>query len=188
MNVHWTDHNAQMIRYAQHYHSQGIATCLVYPGLKRPFDARPLLDNTVSSHGYKANTRDIDEFSRWAAAAQQHGHHNLNVALYLSTTDNLVVADVDTAAGLQYLQSFADPGQPIDLTVSSPGVKKGGRRVHGGGGHVYFRLPEGMSKEGLRKVVSIPHPSERREDAIDLKIHDTIVTAPPSVRPEGPYV
>lgn len=116
----------------------------------------------------------------------------------------LAVVDLDTSEQLESfraLWSEKSDGEPIELTVSSPGVYKGSW-IHKDGGHIWFEvgedfeLPDRKGRFTWCKCHAFkPHvpdpdnPGRLKTCSYAFAFYwaSGYVLVPPSVRPEGPY-
>lgn len=141
--------------------------------------------------GFYASTADPAEMSRWLGYAAGRGM-SLNVGMRVGGPvyggGTLAVVDMDTAAAVGLWASMwaARGFVPPELTVRSPGKRDdSGNWVHAGGGHVWMMLPAGVA-EKVKPTVTIARGGTAA-DGVDVKVRDSFVMLPPSVRDEGPY-
>jgi hypothetical protein len=114
---------------------------------------------------------------------REHGGRMPNLAVLPGPSGWLAV-DVDTVAQDEAFQTdwAAHGGAAIGMTVRSPGkIDRNGEWAHKGGGHYWFRIPEGMAMPTTHGEYHSPNGW--------VAIWDRrIVLVPPSTRAEGPYV
>lgn len=101
-----------------------------------------------------------------------------------------VVADADTPGEVAALRDFlAEAYGGVEKvpgpTVVTPGTADG---AHHGGGHWWFRLPEGKDLDTTVLPATIRVPVEGHDEGFSLYTGNAYVLIPPSRRPEGPYV
>lgn len=193
------------VKFARAMADAGLPTLLVEPGSKRPADFRTdkeraedtELGRAAGVHLATTDRKRLAEYvkraTKPAGAKRAKGHpapiadgDHLNWAVRLAGS-GYVVADADTPDEVAALQAFLAPsytdGRVPGPTVLTPGSADQG---HHGGGHWWFRLPEGVDLD----PELVPAVTTVRVDgvgAFNLYAGNAYVLVPPSIRAEGPY-
>lgn len=186
---------------------QGFAVVVIEPGGKKPLctltsrqvnqadaDAREQAAASGDRHAerrrhqcgiYHALTDPAKAMATVRRLIKTHGAVNLGVELGRS---KMIVVDVDTeeekAAFVHDLKRLGTgESSTLEPTVLSPGKRNAsGEWTHRGGGHYWFRPPEGWEGggQGVHKVTN-------EVGSYTILWADRQVLVPPSVRAEGPY-
>ncbi|HAT1174145.1 TPA: hypothetical protein JAJ60_002210 [Corynebacterium striatum] len=180
--------NQAMLEASRQYLDEGFAICL-YEQLptdsereKIPIDLRPETEREGGS-GFHANTADFEELSGWIETANQR-ELAINIGLVPSKTSRLAVVDLDTQEAVDAWIKLVETDEMF--SVSTPGKKRGNEFVHRHGKHVYLKVPPSFSYEKVKGSVQIG-TANRRAAAIDVRLFNGAVLAPPSLRSEGRY-
>lgn len=145
----------------------------------------------IRGRGWQAHTLNAATWDTWVHRYDPQGTRApLNVGVIPGPSvhgGGVMIIDVDDAAesaALDRLWRTWTGEAPPPLTVYSPGVRKGaeGTWAHKGGGHMYVRY-SGALPQGLSTTLDIPSEGSK----VTVKLFNTYVLAPPSVRAEGPY-
>ncbi|NEK06025.1 hypothetical protein GR239_36650, partial [Rhizobium leguminosarum] len=110
----------------------------------------------------------------------------LNWAVRLADS-GYVVADADTPDEVAALRAYlaeAYDGRVPGPTVLTPGTADG---AHTGGGHWWFKLPEGMTIDPAKVPAVLKVTVDGHEAGFSLYTGNAYVLIPPSVREPGPY-
>lgn len=200
---------ATWVGYARALVDIGLPVLLVEPGTKRPLDMRTDAERKrdteaaagKSTGGVHLATLDrglvkkyVDRALRDPAEGRPKGHpvpvgdgEHLNWAVRLAGS-GYVVADADTpeevAALEDYLAAWYGHGRVPGPTVLTPGSQA---RGHHGGGHWWFKLPEGLEVDPdlIPAVTTVSVPGHSA--TFSLYAGNAYVLIPPSIRPEGQY-
>lgn len=194
------DTPATIIAYARSLADMGLPVLLIQPGTKFPLDMRTAAEKKASpAGGVHMATTDRNVLKKYVTRAMADkpakgapspvGVPNFAVRL---SGSGYVVADADTPAEVDALKTFlADSFGGRDKvpgpTVSTPGTADGS---HSGGGHWWFRLPEGMELDTETLPASMrisTHMDDGSTQSFSLLVGDSYVLVPPSSRPEGAY-
>lgn len=195
------------VKFARSMAAAGLPVLLVKPGGKAPLDMRTAGEakkDTEAAGGGKTGgvhlattdkarlksyiTRamaDPDKKRQKSTPAPVNGPLNWAVRL---ADSGYVVADADTPAEVAALKDYlaaaygttAVPGP----TVVTPGTTDG---AHTGGGHWWFRLPDGMTVDPAKAPAVIKVPVDGHEAGFSLYVGNAYVLIPPSQREPGPY-
>jgi Bifunctional DNA primase/polymerase, N-terminal/AAA domain len=131
-----------------------------------------ITDDRVAEHVFKRLAKQLDREPNIGIVAQP---------------SRLVVVDADTPEAVdsflhRWCQAEEDEGYLTrSPTVSTPGSRRGEEWRHRHGGHWYFALPEGIELPTTPGQLQLPGGSDVRWGML-------MTVAPPSVRPEGPYI
>ena len=181
----------------------GLSIVLNKPGSKQPICpltavARKRADLAAVERAYQAGTPrphlaehqcgifhallpEHADKARALVARLERTWGRLNVGIEPGAS-RVVCVDVDTAAERAAFEAWI--GQPVELTVSSPGKQAlDGSWTHRDGGHYWFTLPAGYSVPTGAQT-GIWHP----RDGFTVMWAGRQALIPPSVRTEGSYV
>ena len=198
---------ARLVMFARECANAGLPLLLIEPGSKRPVDMRTdnerKKDTDAAAPGAKTGgvhlattdkrrlksyiTRalaDPDAKRAKGTPAPLGGVPNFAVRLAGS---GYVVADADTPAEVAALEQYlrTTTGSVPAPTVLTPGTLDG---AHSGGGHWWFKLPEGMAvgdSDMLPAVIKID--VDGHDAGFSLYTGNAYVLIPPSVRDAGAY-
>lgn len=202
-----TDDAKTWVNYARSLASIGLPVLLVTPGSKAPLDMRTAAEvtkDTEAANGAKTGgvhlaTTDKARLKRYidraladpdkkrtkATLAPVSG--SLNWAVRLAGS-GYVVADADTPAEVDALTAWLKDAYGIDhapgATVLTPGSSDG---AHHGGGHWWFKLPEGMDIDPDKVPAVIKMGATDSSPGFSLYTGNAYVLIPPSHREPGPY-
>lgn len=193
------------VGYARSLARAGLPVMLVEPGSKRPLDMRTDTErdrdkdqagghNTGGVHLATTDPATLKKYvDRALAAKPKRGHPApvngpLNWAVRLGGS-GYVVADADTPGEVAALKAYLAPfyggvDKVPGPTVVTPGSQD---QAHHGGGHWWFRLPEGKDIDSSVLPATIPISVEGHEEGFSLYTGNAYVLIPPSQRPEGRY-
>jgi len=197
---------ATQVKFAREAAKTGLPLLLVTPGSKTPLDMRTSYEvdkDTRAAGGKKTSgvhlaTTDAKRLKAYVtrALADPEARRSkgtpapvggpLNWAVRVADS-GYVVADADTpeevAALKTYLAEACDDVVP-GPTVLTPGTTEG---AHTGGGHWWFRLPEGVSIDADKVPAVIKVPVGGHASGFSLYVGNAYVLIPPSQREPGPY-
>lgn len=197
---------ATWVKFAREASKAGLPLLLVAPGTKQPLDMRTPREvnkDTAAADGAKTGgvhvaTTDAKRLKAYVTRALADPEAKrakgtpapvggpLNWAVRVADS-GYVVADADTpdevAALKAYLAEVCD-GQVPGPTVLTPGTSDG---AHSGGGHWWFKLPEGLSVDADKVPAVIKVPVDGHASGFSLYVGNAYVLIPPSQREPGPY-
>lgn len=193
------------VGYARALARAGLPVMLVEPGSKRPLDMRTTTErdndtqaagghNTGGVHLATTDPATLKKYvDRALADKPKRGHPNpvdarLNWAVRLGGS-GYVVADADTPGEVAALQTFLAPFYGGADKVPGPTVVTPGSQdqAHHGGGHWWFKLPEGVDLDPSVLPATIPVTVDGHAEGFSLYTGNAYVLIPPSQRPEGSY-
>ena len=194
------------VKFAREAAKAGLPLLLVTPGSKTPLDMRTSYEvrkdikaadgaKTSGVHLATTDTKRLKAYVTRALADPEAKRAKgtpapvsgpLNWAVRVSDS-GYVVADADTPEEVAALKTYladACGGQVPGPTVLTPGTTDG---AHSGGGHWWFKLPEGLSIDADRVPAVIKVPVDGHEAGFSLYVGSAYVLIPPSQREPGPY-
>ena len=193
------------VGYARSLARAGLPVLLVEPGTKRPLDMRTDTErsrdkdqagghNTGGVHLATTDPTALKKYvDRALAKKPKRGHPApvngpLNWAIRLGGS-GYVVADADTPGEVAALKAYLAPFYGGEDKVPSPTVVTPGSQdqSHHGGGHWWFKLPEGKEVDSSVLPATIPVAVEGHAEGFSLYTGNAYVLIPPSQRPEGRY-
>jgi len=201
-----TDDVKTWVTFARSLAGIGLPVLLVKPGTKEPLDMRTAAEvkkDTEAAEGAKTGgvhvaTTDKARLKSYVTRAMADPDKNrakgtpapvngtLNWAVRLADS-GYVVADADTPAEVAALKAYlaeAYGGEVPGATVLTPGTADG---VHTGGGHWWFKLPEGMTVDPDKVPAVLKVDVDGHEAGFSLYVGNAYVLIPPSEREPGPY-
>ncbi|AGS34034.1 gp54 protein [Corynebacterium maris DSM 45190] len=191
---------AAWVKYARALADAGLPALLVQPGTKYPADLRSEREKDGPGGVHLATTdratlkKYVERALKDPAEHRPAGHPtpygpgaHLNWAVRLGGS-GYVVADADTPGEVAALRSFlaehyGGESKVPGPTVLTPGTADG---AHKGGGHWWFKLPEGREYAGASATVTVTVPDH--SEGFSIYAGDAYVLIPPSRRPEGDYL
>ena len=197
---------ATQVKFAREAAKAGLPLLLVTPGSKTPLDMRTPHEvdkDTKVAGGKKTSgvhlaTTDAKRLKAYVtrALADPEAKRSkgtpapvngpLNWAVRVADS-GYVVADADTPEEVAALKAYLDEacdGVVPGPTVLTPGTTDG---AHTGGGHWWFRLPEGASIAADKVPAVIKVPVDGHASGFSLYVGNAYVLIPPSQRETGPY-
>lgn len=194
---------ATWVKFAREAAKAGLPLLLVAPGSKRPLDMRTQReadnDNKAAdgkkTGGVHLATTDTNRLKNYITRALADPDAKgtpapingpLNWAVRVADS-GYVVADADTPEEVAALRAYladAYGGQVPGPTVLTPGTTDG---AHSGGGHWWFKLPEGLSIVADNGPSVLKVDVDGHEAGFSLYVGNAYVLIPPSQREPGPY-
>ena len=194
------------VKFAREAAKVGLPLLLVTPGSKTPLDMRTPYEvkkDTEAADGAKTGgvhvaTTDAKRLKSYVTRALADPEAKrakgtpapvsgpLNWAVRVSDS-GYVVADADTPEEVAALKAYladACGGQVPGPTVLTPGTTDG---AHSGGGHWWFKLPEGLAIDADKAAAVIKVPVDGHAAGFSLYVGNAYVLIPPSQREPGPY-
>lgn len=201
-----TDDAKTWVTFARSLAGIGLPVLLVSPGSKAPLDMRTATEvakDTAAAEGAKTGgvhlaTTDKARLKSYVTRAMADPDKKrakgtpapvngpLNWAVRLADS-GYVVADADTPAEVDALRAYlaeAYGGHVPGPTVLTPGTADG---AHTGGGHWWFKLPEGMTIDPGKVPAVLKVAVDGHEAGFSLYTGNAYVLIPPSAREPGPY-